>query len=232
MQWILTLTIHSWVYLHLTEVSQAPRRSSVKTPSSRQSLWWEQPSPDSPVWWCTTWGLRCVGPNFNVMCEHKKCSLRNKIKTYWIQGAGKTRERDKEIDTQKHVQFLYVLLLLLLWIFSLVSSLKLTYIVGKNISQSENWNQEKIHLDHMQVNLKKATSHFENIKKLWVNLNQVDSKLETIPQQRIFTRIVENRNTSVNANWTKKRACFRQLIFLYSKPNTHKHHTPYTRINP
>lgn len=54
----------------------------MKTPSSRQSQWWEQPSPDSPIWWYTTWKW-CLGTN--NFCEHEKLLffLTSKLHASW-----------------------------------------------------------------------------------------------------------------------------------------------------
>lgn len=93
--------------------------------------------------------------------------------------------------------------------------------------QCENWypklQVQKTHTsifgDHMQVHLKTATSHFKSIKKLWVNLKQVDSK--SSHSKESLPNIFRNRKTSVNANWTNKRTCFKQPWMSASfQPNT------------
>lgn len=74
--------------------------------------------------------------------------------------------------------------------------------------------------DHMQVHVKTATSHFKSIKKLWVNLKQVDSK-SSHSKGSLLINIFRNRKTSANANWTNKRTCFKQpWISVSFKPNT------------
>lgn len=74
--------------------------------------------------------------------------------------------------------------------------------------------------DHMQVHLKTATSLFKSIKKLWVNLKQVDSK-SSHSKGSLLINIFRNRKNSANANWTNKRTCFKQpWISVSFKPNT------------
>ena len=210
---------HKYIFISLKS-PHPPRRSLVKTPSSRQSQWWEQPSPDSPMWWYTTWGLRCVGTNtflWTWKFPLVKCS------TLDIRFGG--RERKEKIQLKLILHYTKTLSTSICLIASTAMNLftglfPQTYLLALSKTpfnfnariDIQNFNYIKKYTstfgDHVQVHLRTATPHFKHLKKLWVNLNQVDFK--SSHSKGYLPKTVE-------CKLNQQRACFKHLIFPCSK---------------